>query len=192
MVSYAGIFATAEKARAAREQLSANGFREADLLLLTGRAELQSALSTPDGPSFLSGVESRTADALEAGHVVLSAKAPIGRGEIALSTLEDAGAEKILEADVKKTDHPLSEAFGLPMLTGRRNVQTAGVGVRDGHVTGGLLTKRDKHITGGLITKRHITGGLTTDRHITGGLVTKDQAHFTGFIPLVVGTRKKK
>lgn len=196
MVAYAGVFATEEKARAVSERLIAEGFPEANVCVVTSQKEVDDALASKRGPNFFSGVTTRLNEAIQAGKSVVSAIAPLGRGELAISIHEEMGAEKVMEADVKKTTR-MSDAFGWPSTVKYEDIQSSHVFSNlttdpDSHITPNLTTKPDTHMTPGLISKRHITGGLGLDKHITGGLLTKDRTHITSFMPLITSSRRKK
>jgi len=197
MVAYAGIFDTEEKAQTAFKTLSEKGLSEENLLSLESTADLHEAMKSRRKDDFLSGIEERINDARAEGRTIVIVRPPLGMGDRAVGLLESAGAEKILEADVKKTRF-FSQVFGLPLITKRRNVQT-GTPIVRGHITGGLLTKKStSHITGGLLTKKstsHVAAGSVTKKrrsHVTGGLLTRDRTHILGFFPLISRSSKEK
>lgn len=124
MIPYARFYDTEESARRAMGLLVELGIREKDMLLLmpqpgTEKNAVKEAIRTDFLPgSYIYGAS----EALRRGRYVLAAKVNFGYGQKAGEVMDQAGAVdlELVPRVGLRSPAPLSELFGLPVLTWRR------------------------------------------------------------------------
>lgn len=114
------VFESEEAAKDASAKLTAAGYREHIVVLASEAAgkEEEAVRASVAGGLLSDRMVGTSVRSLKQGRSLVSARAPFGRGQEVLNIMDDAGAIASEAAGhIANNPAPLSEGFGLPVLT---------------------------------------------------------------------------